>query len=592
MGGHLAKLLHGIPHVVTSHSLEPQRPWKAEQLGGGYRVSSWAEQTAYEAADAVIAVSHGSKRDVMASYPALDEAKVHVVHNGIDTDFYRPDPATDVLERLGVDPDRPSVVFVGRITRQKGVPHLLRAALQFDESAQLVLLAGAADTPELAAETDAAIEQLQSTRDGVFIVSEMLPRDEVRQVLTHGTVFVCPSVYEPLGIVNLEAMACETAVVASDVGGIPEVVDDGTTGLLVHYDAVRADRRSRPTSQRRSTGCSPTGAHPGRWARRAACARCPSSAGTPPPARRWRSTSRCSDAPIDPPDLATRKARVRPGRPTTLGRRMSTTDRLPELPKAYSPADTEAAITAAWNASDVFHADPVDAGHPTYSIVIPPPNVTAALHLGHALNNTLQDVLIRYHRMRGDETLWMPGTDHAGIATQTVVEKRLLADGIKRLEMGREAFVATTQEWKDEYEQVIIDQLVAMGASCDFERTRFTMDEMCATAVRHAFFVLFGDGLIYRGKRLVNWDPATRTALSDDEVENEDVDGHMWYLQYPLADGIRPRHRRHDATRRRCSATPPSPSTRRPTRRRARRQDGRCSRSSTARSRSSPTTTS
>jgi starch synthase len=236
MGGHLAKLLHGIPHVVTSHSLEPQRPWKAEQLGGGYRVSSWAERTAYEAADAVIAVSHGSKRDVMASYPALDDTKVHVVHNGIDTDFYRPDPATDVLERLGVDPQRPSVVFVGRITRQKGVPHLLRAALQFDESAQLVLLAGAADTPELAAETDAAVEQLQSTRDGVFVVSEMLPRDEVRQVLTHGTVFACPSVYEPLGIVNLEAMACETAVVASDVGGIPEVVDDGTTGLLVHYD--------------------------------------------------------------------------------------------------------------------------------------------------------------------------------------------------------------------------------------------------------------------------------------------------------------------------------------------------------------------
>jgi starch synthase len=236
MGGHLAKLLHGIPHVVTSHSLEPQRPWKAEQLGGGYRVSSWAERTAYEAADAVIAVSHGSRRDVMASYPNLDDSKVHVVHNGIDTDFYRPDPGTDVLERLGVDPARPSVVFVGRITRQKGVPHLLRAALQFDESAQVVLLAGAADTPELAAETDAAIAELRSTRDGVFVVSEMLPRDQVRQVLTHGTVFACPSVYEPLGIVNLEAMACETAVVASDVGGIPEVVSDDETGLLVHYD--------------------------------------------------------------------------------------------------------------------------------------------------------------------------------------------------------------------------------------------------------------------------------------------------------------------------------------------------------------------
>ena len=237
MGGHWAKLLYDIPHVVTSHSLEPQRPWKAEQLGGGYRVSSWAEKTAYEAADAVIAVSHGSRRDVMWSYPDLDESRVHVVHNGIDTDFYRPDPATDVLERLGVDVARPSVVFVGRITRQKGVPHLLRAALQFDESAQLVLLAGAADTPELAAETDDAVATLRANRDAVFLVSEMLPREEVRQVLTHGTVFVCPSVYEPLGIVNLEAMACETAVVASDVGGIPEVVDDGETGLLVHYQA-------------------------------------------------------------------------------------------------------------------------------------------------------------------------------------------------------------------------------------------------------------------------------------------------------------------------------------------------------------------
>ena len=236
MGGHLAKLLHDIPHVVTSHSLEPHRPWKAEQLGGGYRVSSWAEQTAYEAADAVIAVSNGSQRDVLSAYPRLDPGKVHVVHNGIDTELYHPDPATDVLERLGADLDRPSVVFVGRITRQKGVPHLLRAALQFDESIQLLLLAGAADTPELAAETDAAIAELRARRDGVFVVSEMLPREEVRQVLTHSTVFVCPSVYEPLGIVNLEAMACETAVVASDVGGIPDVVVDGETGLLVHYD--------------------------------------------------------------------------------------------------------------------------------------------------------------------------------------------------------------------------------------------------------------------------------------------------------------------------------------------------------------------
>jgi starch synthase len=241
MGGHLAKLLHDIPHVVTSHSLEPHRPWKAEQLGGGYRVSSWAERTAYEAADAVIAVSNGSRTDVLDAYPTLDDTKIHVVHNGIDTDFYRPDPDTSVLERLGVDLDRPAAVFVGRITRQKGVPHLLRAALDFDPEVQVVLLAGAADTPELKAETDAAIAELHARRDGVFLVSEMLPREQVRQVLSHSTVFVCPSIYEPLGIVNLEAMACETAVVASDVGGIPDVVVPGETGMLVHYDAGAVD---------------------------------------------------------------------------------------------------------------------------------------------------------------------------------------------------------------------------------------------------------------------------------------------------------------------------------------------------------------
>jgi starch synthase len=237
LGGHLAKLLHDVPHVVTSHSLEPQRPWKAEQLGGGYRLSSWAERTAYEAADAVIAVSRASKIDVLASYPAVDADRVHVVHNGVDTDFYRPDPDTDVVDRLGLDPDRPAVVFVGRITRQKGVPHLLRAALRFDAAAQVVLLASSPDTPELAAETEAAIERLRTERTGVVWVPEMMSREDVRQVLTHATVFVCPSIYEPLGIVNLEAMACETAVVASDVGGIPEVVADGETGLLVPYDA-------------------------------------------------------------------------------------------------------------------------------------------------------------------------------------------------------------------------------------------------------------------------------------------------------------------------------------------------------------------
>jgi starch synthase len=239
--GHLAKLMYGVPHVITSHSLEPARPWKAEQLGGGYRVSSWVERTAYENADTIIAVSHAVKDDVLAHYPEVAPDRVQVVHNGVDTDLYRPVGATDVLARIGVDPARPSVVFVGRITRQKGVPHLLRAALDFEPAAQVVLLAGAADTAELAAETEAAVARLRATRHGVVWVSEVLPPDEVRQVLSHATVFVCPSVYEPLGIVNLEAMACGTAVVASDVGGIPEVVDDGVTGVLVHYDAGDPD---------------------------------------------------------------------------------------------------------------------------------------------------------------------------------------------------------------------------------------------------------------------------------------------------------------------------------------------------------------
>jgi alpha-maltose-1-phosphate synthase len=238
LAGHLAKLLHDVPHVVTSHSLEPQRPWKAEQLGGGYRLSSWAERTAYEAADAVIAVSAASRVDVLAAYPGLDVDRVHVVHNGIDTDLYRPVTETDVLERLGLDPGRPIVSFVGRITRQKGVPHLLRAALAFDPAAQLALVAGAPDTPELAADTEAAVRRLRAERDGVVWITEMLPRDDLRQILSHSTAFVCPSIYEPLGIVNLEAMACATAVVASDVGGIPEVVDDGATGILAHYDAT------------------------------------------------------------------------------------------------------------------------------------------------------------------------------------------------------------------------------------------------------------------------------------------------------------------------------------------------------------------
>jgi starch synthase len=235
VAGVLGGLLHGVPHVLTAHSLEPQRPWKIEQLGGGYRVSSWAERTAYRNADAVIAVSHGMKSDILAVYPFMNPDKVHVVHNGIDTMLYAPDPNTDVLERHGIDLSRPYVIFVGRITRQKGVGHLLAAARSFVPEAQLVLCAGAPDTPEIGAATAAAVDSLRETRTGVVWISQMLPRADVVQLLTHATVFVCPSVYEPLGIVNLEAMACETAVVASAVGGIPEVVADGVTGILVPY---------------------------------------------------------------------------------------------------------------------------------------------------------------------------------------------------------------------------------------------------------------------------------------------------------------------------------------------------------------------
>ena len=236
MAGHLAKVLHDVPHVVTAHSLEPRRPWKAEQLGGGYRLSSWVEKTSYEAADAVIAVSEGMRTDVLDCYPALDPARVHVVHNGIDTDFYRPDPERGAVVAAGVDPDRPIVVFVGRITRQKGLGHLVAAAHDIDPAAQIVLCAGAPDTPEIADETEKAVAELAAQRGNVVWVRRMLPTTEVRQLLSAATVFVCPSVYEPLGIVNLEAMACGTAVVASDVGGIPEVVADGATGSLVHYD--------------------------------------------------------------------------------------------------------------------------------------------------------------------------------------------------------------------------------------------------------------------------------------------------------------------------------------------------------------------
>ncbi|MFK4494115.1 glycogen synthase [Dermacoccus sp. GAS27A] len=239
--GHLSSMLHGIPHVVSAHSLEPMRPWKAEQLGGGYAISSFIERTAYEGAAAVIAVSEGMRKDVLASYPQLDPAKVHVVHNGIDAQAWAPDhsdAALEIARRHGVDRERPSIVFVGRITRQKGVPFLLRAMRQVPANVQLVFCAGAPDTPEILAEVEGLIDQLRAERDGVVWIPDMLPREEVVALLSQATTFVCPSVYEPLGIVNLEAMACEAAVVATATGGIPEVVVDGETGWLVPIEQV------------------------------------------------------------------------------------------------------------------------------------------------------------------------------------------------------------------------------------------------------------------------------------------------------------------------------------------------------------------
>ena len=226
-----------MPHLLTAHSLEPLRPWKAEQLGGGYRLSSWAERTAYEGAAGVIAVSGGMRDDILRVYPQVDPAKVHVVHNGIDLEgWQRPtDPAQTAAKAraLGVDPSRPAVVFVGRITRQKGLPYLLRAAELLPDDVQLVLCAGAPDTPEILAEVTGLVAGLRAKRNGVVWIDQMLPRDELTAVLASSTVFVCPSIYEPLGIVNLEAMAVGLPVVGTATGGIPEVVDDGVTGRLV-----------------------------------------------------------------------------------------------------------------------------------------------------------------------------------------------------------------------------------------------------------------------------------------------------------------------------------------------------------------------
>ena len=236
LAGHLASLRYDIPHVVTMHSLEPLRPWKAEQLGGGYALSSWSERVAATSAAAVVAVSEGMRADVLSAYPEIFPERTRVIRNGIDTSEYAPDPATGVLARYGIDPSRPYVIFVGRITRQKGLPVLLRAASSLDPSAQLVLCAGAPDTPELLAEVTTLVDGLRVVRSGVVWIPEMLPKPEIIQLLTHAVAFACPSLYEPLGIVNLEAMACETAVVASRVGGIPEVVEGSVTGLLVPPD--------------------------------------------------------------------------------------------------------------------------------------------------------------------------------------------------------------------------------------------------------------------------------------------------------------------------------------------------------------------
>jgi starch synthase len=234
--GHLAKLLYGIPHVITSHSLEPLRPWKAEQLAGGYAISSFCEKTAIEAADAVIAVSAGMKRDILRAYPAIAPERVEVIYNGIDPEQFQPDPGVDVLRRHGIDPARPYVVFVGRITRQKGTVHLLRAARELEPGAQLVLCAGEPDTEQIGSEVRSLVSELERERGGVVWIASMLPRPELVQILSHASAFACPSVYEPFGIVNLEAMACGAAVVASDVGGIPEIVVPEKTGLLVGFE--------------------------------------------------------------------------------------------------------------------------------------------------------------------------------------------------------------------------------------------------------------------------------------------------------------------------------------------------------------------
>ncbi len=233
MAGHFASMLHGIPHVLTAHSLEPLRPWKADQLGGGYQISSWAEKSAYESADAIIAVSDGMRADVLAAYPNVDPTKVVTIRNGVDVDRFKPTADPALLAELGIA--GPYAIFVGRITRQKGLAHLLRAWQNVPAEYGLVLAAGSPDEEIIGNEVKALIEELQKTRSNVIWIPDMLPHEKLCALLTSADLFICPSIYEPLGIVNLEAMACETAVLATRVGGIPEVVADGSTGKLVDY---------------------------------------------------------------------------------------------------------------------------------------------------------------------------------------------------------------------------------------------------------------------------------------------------------------------------------------------------------------------
>ena len=330
MAGHLAGLLHDVPHVLTAHSLEPRRPWKAEQLGGGYRLSSWIERTAYDSADAIIAVSDGMRLDVLDAYPTVDPARVHVVRNGIDVSAYRPDHGTEALEKYGIDPDRPYALFVGRITRQKGLGHFCAAALRFDPSLQVVIAASSPDEPAIGEETAAAIARLSETRgSGVVWIQEMVPKHDVIQLLTSARVFVCPSVYEPLGIVNLEAMACETAVVASDVGGIPEVVLDGETGLLVPYDPEEPRAFEHALADRGQRARRRPGAGPRPWG--CAAAREPSrpSAGTPSRRPRCRST-----APRSPPGRVGDRRRRRAAGGRQAGTTSAPAGRVPALPRS------------------------------------------------------------------------------------------------------------------------------------------------------------------------------------------------------------------------------------------------------------------